>query len=272
MTGHSNAPQVIIRRKKVMATGAHHGGAWKVAYADFVTAMMAFFLLMWLLNATTEKQRKGLSDYFNPTIAMNRVSAGGEGALSGDTIFTKESRANTGTGGIAVDRDGDATEADADAADKALAKLVDQALYGRGGESHTMQQLLRHVITRVTDEGVVIELYDLEDVRLFKDRTADPQLVTEALASVLARVLNMTTNQIAVNGHMHSIPIPIAHNPLWEVSAERAQVMRRLLERSGVMTARVQRVGGFADRKPVSANPAALRNNRIEIILLRRDR
>ena len=69
MVGKNLAP-VIIKRKKVIASGGHHGGAWKVAYADFVTAMMAFFMLMWLLNATTEKQRKGLADYFHPTIAV----------------------------------------------------------------------------------------------------------------------------------------------------------------------------------------------------------
>ena len=74
MAAQTNAAPVIIKRKKVISGGGHHGGAWKVAYADFVTAMMAFFLLMWLLNATTEKQRKGISDYFNPTIPANRIS------------------------------------------------------------------------------------------------------------------------------------------------------------------------------------------------------
>lgn len=71
MSAKSNAP-IIIKRKKLIAAG-HHGGAWKVAYADFVTAMMAFFMMMWLLNATTEKQRKGLADYFSPTIPLSRV-------------------------------------------------------------------------------------------------------------------------------------------------------------------------------------------------------
>ena len=78
MAAQGNAAPVIIKRKKVFQGGGHHGGAWKVAYADFVTAMMAFFLLMWLLNATTEKQRKGISDYFNPTIPVNRISGGGD--------------------------------------------------------------------------------------------------------------------------------------------------------------------------------------------------
>ena len=81
---------IIIKRKKIIQGGGHHGGAWKVAYADFVTAMMAFFMLMWLLNATTEKQRKGIADYFNPTIPINRVSGGGEGFFGGDSVFSEE--------------------------------------------------------------------------------------------------------------------------------------------------------------------------------------
>ena len=99
MAGQANAAPVIIKRKKVIAGGGHHGGAWKVAYADFVTAMMAFFLLMWLLNATTEKQRKGIADYFNPTIPVNRVSGGGDGAFGGDSVFSEDVLAQSGTGG-----------------------------------------------------------------------------------------------------------------------------------------------------------------------------
>ena len=92
-----NAP-VIIKRKKIVVSTGHHGGAWKVAYADFVTAMMAFFMLMWLLNATTEQQRKGLADYFSPTIPVNRISGGGDGAFSGDSVFSEETLAQNGTG------------------------------------------------------------------------------------------------------------------------------------------------------------------------------
>ena len=97
MAANGNAP-VIIKRKKVVSGGGHHGGAWKVAYADFVTAMMAFFLLMWLLNATTEKQRKGLADHFSPAIPINRSSGGGDGALGGDSIFTEETLSQSGIG------------------------------------------------------------------------------------------------------------------------------------------------------------------------------
>ena len=91
MTSQSGTDRpIIIKRKKVVAGGGHHGGAWKVAYADFVTAMMAFFLLMWLLNATTEDQRIALATYFTPTISISNNSGGGDGALGGDTIFAED--------------------------------------------------------------------------------------------------------------------------------------------------------------------------------------
>src|SRR5210317_2038213 len=89
---------VIIKRKKIIAADGHHGGAWKVAYADFVTAMMAFFMLMWLLNATTEKQRKGIADYFSPTIPINRVSGGGDGSFGGDSVFSEMTLPQNGVG------------------------------------------------------------------------------------------------------------------------------------------------------------------------------
>jgi flagellar motor protein MotB len=95
MSATGEVRPIIIKRKKVIDGGGHHGGAWKVAYADFVTAMMAFFLLMWLLNATSEDQRKGLADYFNPTLPISRTSAGGAGMLEGKAIFGEDAAAGT---------------------------------------------------------------------------------------------------------------------------------------------------------------------------------
>lgn len=271
LAGQSNVPPVIIKRVKKVANAGHHGGAWKVAYADFVTAMMAFFLLMWLLNATTEKQRKGLSDYFNPTIAMNRISAGGEGALAGESLLSNEIRARTGTGGLDVKREGDGTDLREaqDAEMEELAKAVDSALFGRGGESFLMEQMQRHVITRLTDEGLVIEIFDVEGASLFQRQSSKPEGRTVPLLNSIAKALNITANSMAINGHMHRLPITLIENPLWQVSSERAQVTRQLLEEAGVKPMRFQRITGSADRKPVAKDPAALRNNRIEIILLR---
>lgn len=282
MAGQANAAPVIIKRKKVIQGGGHHGGAWKVAYADFVTAMMAFFMLMWLLNATTEKQRKGIADYFNPTIPINRISGGGDGAFGGDSVFSEQTLTQNGTG-ASMQRPSDSdlargatgTEsaaAEAKAKETAELAAVEQAMLARGGESMTMQQLLRRVVTRVTDEGLVIEIYDQPDAPLFDGETAEPTVLLQELTAVLSDVLQIATNDVAVNGYVRARPITLIDNPVWELSSSRAQNMRQLMETLGMPSDRMQRVTGYADKVPVTTDPTAIRNNRIEIVLLRTDR
>lgn len=282
MAGQSNAAPVIIKRKKIMQSGGHHGGAWKVAYADFVTAMMAFFMLMWLLNATTEKQRKGLADYFNPTIPVNRISGGGEGAFGGDSVFSERTLAQVGTGAAdqfpTADQQArgetgsDAREDNAGKSSEMALRDLEKMLIARGGESMTMERAMRHVVTRISDEGLVVEIFDLEGAPLFDGDTALPKPVLTDVAGLLSEVFALTTNPVAVQGHVRSYPITLIANPVWDLSAARGQAMRVLLERAGLPGARLQRVAGFADRQPVTADPMAARNNRIQVILLRTDR
>jgi chemotaxis protein MotB len=280
MDRQSNARPVIIKRKKVIKGGGHHGGAWKVAYADFVTAMMAFFMLMWLLNATTEKQRKGLADYFSPTIPINRISGGGDGAFGGDSITAEGQNMESGTGASAAFSNETTPSGGEDGEDAALSRRemqdkaaeIEKALAARSGESMTMQRALRHVTTKVTDEGLIIEIFDLDDLPLFEGLTAEPTPILKEIAVVIAEVLAITTNKLAVNGYVRAFPITLIENPSWAISAARAQAMRELLQEAGSDSGRVQRVSGFADRKPITADPMAVRNNRIEVVLLRRDR
>ncbi len=275
MSAKPNAP-VIIKRKKVVGGGGHHGGAWKVAYADFVTAMMAFFLLMWLLNATTEKQRKGLADYFSPTIPVNRISGGGDGSFGGDNVFTEETLAQNGTGATLKK----ATESNAargafgsgqsaeDGAQDADLAAVEEALAGLSGESMVSDEALRHIVTRVTDEGLIVELFDLPGEPLFEPGGTVPTLVMEELAAMIAEIFSLVDNEIAVNGYSRARPVVLARNPVWDLSQSRADTIRKLLAEK-LPGHRIQRVSGYADRKPAVANPMAVRNNRIEIILLR---
>ncbi|MFV0491497.1 MAG: flagellar motor protein MotB [Pseudorhodobacter sp.] len=262
MDGKNSAAPTIIKRKKIIAGGGHHGGAWKVAYADFVTAMMAFFLLMWLLNATTESQRKGLADYFSPSIPISRVSGGGDGAFGGDTIFAQEIRPQNNTG----------ANGDTDGELQRQLEDIQSAFVARSGESMTMERMLRHVVTKVTDEGLVIELFDLEDTPLFEPDTAIAQPVTHDLTELLADILGLATNGIAVNGYVRNFPITLVDSPAWSLSAARAQTVRQLLTKKGLPADRMRRIAGHADRKPVTANQMAVRNNRVEVVLLRRDR
>ncbi len=267
MAGRNNAAPVIIKRKKVSGGEGHHGGAWKVAYADFVTAMMAFFLLMWLLGATTEQQRKGVADYFSPVASIS-PSGGGDNVLGGDSSFTQEAMAHNGTG-VAGGRDpNEMTEGQLQEAKAG----IDKALTAFGGESMTMEARLRHVVTRVTDEGLTIEIFDLEESPLFAADSAEPRPALREIVAMVAEILPITRNGIAVNGHVRAYPAPLRHNPVWDLSAARAGAVRALLEADGLPPARLRRVAGHADRKPVTADPMAIRNNRVEVVLLRRDR
>lgn len=269
----AQAAPIIVKRKKVIE-GGHHGGAWKVAYADFVTAMMAFFLLMWLLGATNEKQRKGIADYFNPTIPVNKVSGGGDGAFNGDSLFTAQTLAQsgTGTGVIASQEMGDGAmvsgEADGKKADDDPLEALEEQLLAKSGESLVSDLMQRHIVTRLTDEGLIVEVFDLPDAPLFTPEAKPTKLLRDVVSSV-SEVFHLAPNDIAVQGHVASVPVVSRVNPVWEVSARHADEVRLLLTETGLESARMQRVTGFADRRPVVENRLSVRNNRIEIILLR---
>ena len=283
MGRQDNAAPVIIKRKKIIAGGGHHGGAWKVAYADFVTAMMAFFLLMWLLNATTENQRKGLADYFSPSIPVNRISGGGDGAFGGENVFSEDTVAQSGRGasdrtpeserqargttGIESAETRAANDTPGSSGDPMQA--LESALMALSGESMVSEQVKRHILTRVTDEGLIVELFDLPDAALFAGETAVPDPVLLQIADLLAEVFALVTNGIAIEGHSRSFPLVLAENPVWDVTTARSQRFRELLEAREITPARLRRVTGHADRQPAVRNATAERNNRLEVILLR---
>lgn len=260
MGAQSNAP-IIIKRKKIIAAEGHHGGAWKVAYADFVTAMMAFFMLMWLLNATTEQQRKGIADYFSPTVPLSRVSAGGDGLFGGEDIQRIETLAQSGTGGLTLSNE----------AGNPLDGVAEQ-LVGQGGEAMLSDTSLRHIVTRVTDEGLVIELFDLPDMPLFDRNTAQPRLILEQLIEGVSRAAKIVPNGIAIEAHVATLSILPDSSPAWPLSQARASRVRELIQAAGTEPKRLMRVTGHADREPVDPMLASVRNNRIEIVILRDQR
>jgi chemotaxis protein MotB len=264
MSVQSNAP-IIIKRKKVIAGGGHHGGAWKVAYADFVTAMMAFFMLMWLLNATTEQQRKGLADYFAPTVPLNRVSGGGDGMFGGQDIFSQALLPETGTGGV-MKLDG---MAEHEAVEVAQLRELEEVLVGRGGEALLSEDARRHVVTRVTDEGLVIELFDLDDTPLFQRDGTEPRQVTLEILAVIARVSGLVKNGLSIDGHIATPPIVATGPDGWELSSGRADSVRQALMEFGVDPDRFLRLSGHADQDPAVPLETSIRNNRIEVIFLR---
>ena len=266
---------IIIKRKKTSGGDGHHGGAWKVAYADFVTAMMAFFMLMWLLNATTETQRKGLADYFSPTIAVARVSGGGDGVFGGDSMFSESTLANSGTGGfisissqnieeegLSGNQPGDATS------DDELDKVI-EGIIGRGGDSMIAEMAMQHIVTRVTDEGLVVEIFDLDGEPLFEPGSARPTPILKEIVSILTDVFVLVENKLSVAAHSRSYTPVLLSNPAWGLTTERAHGVRTLFGETGFSEDRILRLTGFGQQKPLLTDPMLERNNRLEITLLR---
>lgn len=282
---------VIIKKVKKVSGHGHHGGAWKVAYADFVTAMMAFFLLMWLLNATTEDQKKGIADFFNPSIPIHKTSGGGDGPFKGDSSVSEDILTQSGRGasnerptaerqakgdtGVDVeeppeDQDlvSDPKVPDYDGETRKLKALAGK-LFGDSGESNLENELLKHVRTRVSDEGLVIELVDLEGIPLFEPGTARATTKMELLLQMVAQVADLVTNEIAIKGHTTGFVFPDPAYTNWELSADRANVSRAIMMAAGLEEMRLARVVGKADTLPLEDDPTDPSNRRVEIVLLR---
>lgn len=277
-----NVRPIIIKKKKIIA-GGHHGGAWKVAYADFVTAMMAFFLLMWLLNATTEEQRQGIAAYFNPGIPLYEKSGGGNGIFGGDQVNTQDSN-STGKAGTVGDKaektTGNAGATGTSPQDPAGPKAapdsefsqVENMFRGNTGESWVEDPLLKHVSTKVTDKGLIIDLFDLPDSPLFEAGTNQPTPKMFALLDMVSRVLGTVTNEIAITGHVDTAPEVEGGPDGFALTGGRALIANAIMVKHGIAPERFNRLTGASDREPVGDGAPAYRNRRLEIILLRSDR
>jgi chemotaxis protein MotB len=251
---------IIIKRKKVVG-GGHHGGAWKVAYADFVTAMMAFFMLMWLLNSTTDNQRHGLADYFSPTLAIQSAASGGEGALSGQSLAADSINVQMGRGGITQSEVHGTTE------EEATMEAVEAAILGKGGDSLLDEEALRHVSVRLTDEGLVVEFFALAGSPLFNG--VEPTTVLTRLLASVAPEVNRLPNALAISAHTSTEPVVTLRPQAWPLSSERANAVRRALSGADISPDRVVRITGHADRRPATADPLSSRNDRVELVILR---
>ncbi|HTH28532.1 MAG TPA: flagellar motor protein MotB [Sphingobium sp.] len=276
----ANEPEprpIIVKKIITDGHGGHHGGAWKVAYADFVTAMMAFFLLMWLLGATTEKQRKGLADYFTPTLINTKESsAGSAGMFGGDAMLGKENYPTTGGQGnlaITIPRDATGTK-DVGGKDlknrdrekfEQLKRTIEQRLEGQKALRH----LKRNIRFTETMEGLRIDLIDEADFAMFASAT--DRLLPEArtLVAQVAQVIAGVPNQIIVRGHTDGLPYGAGRSMNnWLLSSARAEATRVELARAGVASNRFARIEGLADREPfVAGDPYDPRNRRMSILL-----
>jgi chemotaxis protein MotB len=267
---------IIVKKIIAEAHGGHHGGAWKVAYADFVTAMMAFFLLMWLLGATTEKQRKGLADYFAPTMVTQKSdSAGGHGFFGGDSIVSADSyphRAQqTGTRALTIPRDavGGPKEASGRATDEERFEKFKKILSARLKSDASLKRFAKNVRFTDTQEGLRIDLVDEADYTMFASGTATLMPDARRLLAAAAEVIGAMPNGVNVRGHTDAIPYRrgVTTNN-WQLSAARADATRAALTGTGVPSHRFTRIEGVAEREPyIPGDPYDSRNRRMSITL-----
>ena len=272
--GKVELPPVIVKKITVVASG-HHGGAWKVAYADFVTAMMAFFLLLWLLGATTEKQRKGIADYFTPTLVkMRQESAGANGLLGGSSITDVDNyphkAGQTGTKALTIPRDATGGPKEGAARVKQVNRVKEQ-IEAKLRSTEKLLKLARQVRLVDTAEGIRIDLVDDADFAMFQMGTTILTSDAAQLISVIAQAVGPESGGLSIRGHTDSLPWkPGEPSNNWSLSAGRAEATRQEMLRRGIPEARFARIEGVAAREPlVQNNPADPRNRRISILLMR---
>ena len=277
MAGDSKKLQpIIIKRVKKGGHGAH-GGAWKIAYADFVTAMMAFFLLMWLLGSTTKGDMEGIANYFKTPLKV--AMQGGTGAGDSASILQGGGQDLTRRNGQVKRGD---TPADKKTYDlKAAKAAVEQA------ESERLQKLKERIeqtiaanplltkyknqlLLDITSEGLRIQIVDEKNRPMFAMASSELQPYTRDILDVLALVLNDVPNRIGLSGHTDSTPYQTATGySNWELSADRANASRRELVHGGLADAKILRVVGLAAAVHLDRNdPFNPINRRISILVM----
>jgi chemotaxis protein MotB len=285
----AEGPVVIKKIRKVSHDG-HHGGAWKVAYADFVTAMMAFFLLMWLINTTSPEQKRGIADYFAPA-SVSETTSGSGGILGGNALGEDGSK-SSGSRAIIEDlapeasspSEGKSTEAGSpmeDVSTEALREALQrreaaafasaaQSLRQALQEMPELAELSKHILIDQTPEGLRIQLVDQEGRSMFASGVAQPNERARLLLRAVAKIINQLPNRISIYGHT-SANLNLKKSELdWQLSAARADQSRRVLQGAGVDPDRIFQVSGKATSEPLYPDdPTLAGNRRIAIVLLR---
>ena len=284
---------IIIKKIKKVEGGAH-GGAWKVAYAHFVTAMMAFFLLLWLLNVTTDEQKSGIADYFAPTtVSFSRSGSGGVmGGLTLSSEGAKSSDSQTSAVVVQLTTElsdpSEQSKADSESIQDATDKQLEEEMAAREQTSFDEAQALLEATIKekleeedisdqvkidMTDEGMRIQIVDQEGGSMFIAGTHKLTARSEKIVKEIAEVIGKLPNDVSISGHTDASPYDNKKNgeSNWELSSGRANASRRVLQKFGVAPERIARVIGKADQDPLTPeDPFLPENRRISIILLRR--
>ncbi|QEE42280.1 MULTISPECIES: flagellar motor protein MotB [unclassified Methylobacterium] len=271
----------IIIKKVKKAGHAHHGGAWKIAYADFVTAMMAFFLLMWLISMTTQEQKNGLAEYFAPS-ASSPATSGAGGMLYGTALDTSGNKASTPRDAArgSVERE-DTTRAttpgrasDLDASRQAASVQADYSAIASLRQAlqtlPDIAELSKNIVIEPTKEGVNVSLVDQDGRSMFREGSVEPHERTRRVLETLAPALRQLPNRLSVTGHTSATrPGSARVIEPWNLTAGRALAVREILAGSGVPNDNFTSVVGRADTEPVYPdNPYLAPNRRVTITLL----
>ncbi len=283
---------IVIKKGKKGGHGGHHGGAWKVAYADFVTAMMAFFLLLWLLNATTEEQKRGIADFFSPTPGAIQSSSGGDGVFSGQTItsegFLIQDKSAIGVTvvfpeetqqkdegpetEVALDdpAESDETQEEREAQESRQLEQVEKTLREAIENNPELVDLSGNLLIDQTPEGLRIQIVDREGTPMYKrgiaTMTDEGAILTQ---QVVAAVISLD-NQVVITGHTDATRYRRFGYDNWDLSTDRANSSRRAMVRGGLDPERIYRVSGRGSNDLLDIDdPTAPINRRISVVLLR---
>ncbi|MBN9061942.1 MAG: chemotaxis protein MotB [Rhizobiales bacterium] len=272
-------PIIIKRIKK--AAHAHHGGAWKIAYADFVTAMMAFFLLMWLISMTTQEQKIGLANYFAPA-ALSPTNSGAGGILMGTALDKAGNRSSTppdAARGTTGQDDKALPASSGGASDREVSRRTDGAQANYSAIASLRQalqnmpeiaELSRNIVIEPTKEGVNLSLVDENGRSMFPEGSVEPYERTRRLLEALAPTLRRLPNQLTIAGHTAAArPGQGQSFDSWRITAGRALAVREILSGAGLPNNRFASVLGRADTEPrFPDNPYLPANRRVTITLL----
>jgi chemotaxis protein MotB len=272
-----NLRPIVVKRIKKVA-GGHHGGAWKIAYADFVTAMMAFFLLMWLLGSTAKGDLQGIAEYFSTPLKV--AMAGGSGAGDSSSVIQGGGRDLTRKEGQVkkgedpplkktYDLKGVQQELERIEADKlkGLKSRIEAAIEANA----TLRQFKKQLLMDITTEGLRIQIVDAQNRPMFASAKAELQPYTRDILREIGRVLNDMPNKISLSGHTDATPYSTGDKGYsnWELSADRANASRRELIAGGMEDGKVVRVVGLSSAVLMDQqNPLNPINRRISIIVM----
>lgn len=279
-----NGQQIIIKRIK-KGKHAHHGGAWKIAYADFVTAMMAFFLLLWLLSSATEDQLEGVSSYFTPS-TISSSSSGAGGMLGGKVIDKGSSASSSGSPSVTPtlpppsvgDGGSQITDPNENVASSQSSSITPSQESGKViQDSFSVPEFKSYQdnITLVeTEKGLEVHITDSKNRPMFRTGTAILTSHANIILNTVAKALEQTTQKISVNGHTSSRDIPNASNlDAWELSSERALAAQRSLQAFGLNPTKVSHITSYGINKPsIPGDLSSTANQRISILVLEEKR